>query len=176
MITLKPLEKTHFSLLLKWLENSHVKRWWDSEIIWTGQLICEKYGTYVQGYKEENGIRKAMLAYIIYIDDREAGYIQFYNAYDFSREDGISLKHQGLPESLAALDIFIGEEIFIGKGWGSRIIKKICQEYIDPSFEACFVDPDSANLQAIRAYEKAGFVKIKKVSNHTTTWMVRKKL
>ncbi|MDF3034572.1 MAG: family N-acetyltransferase [Alphaproteobacteria bacterium] len=175
MITFKSLKDTHLALLLKWLESSHVKKWWDQDIVWTDQLIREKYGTYVDGYKEEKGVRKGMHAYIICVDDQEIGYVQFYNAYDFLREDNVSLKKLGLSESLGALDIFIGEEIFVGKGWGTRIIKKICQEYIDPRFEACFVDPDSTNLQAIRAYEKAGFIKIEKISNNKITCMVRKK-
>lgn len=68
---------------------------------------------------------------------------------------------------LAALDIYIGEENSIGRGWGSKIIQKFCQIHIDPHFEACFVDPDISNVQAIRAYEKAGFKTIKTAANNT---------
>ncbi|NBO24779.1 MAG: aminoglycoside adenylyltransferase, partial [Chlamydiae bacterium] len=28
-ITFAPLAESHFSLLLKWLESPHVKKWWD---------------------------------------------------------------------------------------------------------------------------------------------------
>jgi len=173
IITFNPLQEVHFSLLLKWLETPHVKGWWDQDIQWTHELIKEKFGSYVQGYKVEQGIKKPIQAYIIYIDDVPIGYIQLYNAYDFSREDNIALT--GLPNSLAALDIFIGEEDYAGKGLGAHIMKQFLAEYVDPSYEACFVDPDTANIKAIRVYEKAGFKKIKSIKEETVTWMVRKK-
>lgn len=30
-----PLAELHFSLLLKWLNTSHVKSWWDRDVNWT---------------------------------------------------------------------------------------------------------------------------------------------
>ncbi len=69
-------------------------------------------------------------------------------------------------------DIFIGEEEYVGKGLGSHIMEQFLKEYVDPYYDACFVDPDPANVSAIRAYEKAGFKKVKK---GTVTWMVRTK-
>jgi aminoglycoside 6'-N-acetyltransferase len=173
MITFIPLKEVHFPLLLKWLKSPHVKIGWDQDMHWTMDSIRAKYSAYVQGYKSQDGIRKPLYAYIICIDDQEIGYIQFYNASDFSPEDAISLTE--LPDSLASLDIFIGEENFVGKNWGSRIIKKFCKEYIDLQFEACLVNPNNANLQAVRAYQKAGFVEVEKVLTSTATWMVRKK-
>ncbi|MBY0292843.1 MAG: acetyltransferase, partial [Alphaproteobacteria bacterium] len=53
-ITFIPLQEHHFPLLLKWLEVPHVKAWWDQNILWTSELIKEKYGAYVQGFKRLN--------------------------------------------------------------------------------------------------------------------------
>lgn len=119
--------------------------------------------------------QKAHQAYIIYGNDDSFGYIQLYNAYDFSREGSIPL--EGLQKSLATIDIFIGEEEYVGKGLGSRIMTQFLKEYVDPYYDACLVDPDTANMQAIRAYEKAGFKKIKTVKEGTVTvtGMVREK-
>ncbi len=173
IITFHPLQEAHFPLLLKWLTSPHVKAWWDQDVSWTITLIQEKYGPYVQGYKLEQGSKKPLHAYIICANTHPLGYIQFYNAYDFPREDKIPL--EGLPKSLAALDIFIGEEEYIGKGFGSESLKQFLKEHIDPAFEACFVDPDTANGRAIRTYEKAGFKKINTVNEGRITWMVRTK-
>lgn len=57
-IVFKLLHENHFSLLLKWLETPHVKRWCDPHITWTLELIQKKYGDYVKGYKIENGVAK----------------------------------------------------------------------------------------------------------------------
>lgn len=172
-ITFQPLQGSHFPLLLKWLETPHVKTWWDPDVVWTLEKIKEKYGSYVQGYKVEQGLKKPIQAYIVYAEDDLIGYVQVYNAYDFPREQGYEI--EGLPDSLAALDIFIGEKEFLGKGLGVHIIKQFLAEHVDPHYEACFVDPDTANIKAIRAYENAGFKKIKMVKNGTITWMMREK-
>jgi aminoglycoside 6'-N-acetyltransferase len=173
MITFKPLENSHLPLLLKWLETPHVKAWWDQDIHWTPALIQEKYGSYVEGYKIENGLRKPMHAYVICFNNIEIGYIQLYNAHDFPREDNTSLNE--LPASLAAFDIFIGEESYVGKGIGSMIMQQFLQEKVDPHYEACFVDPDTANTRAIKAYEKVGFKIIKMIDDGAVSWMLRER-
>lgn len=172
-LTFTPLQESHFPLLLTWLESPHVKAWWDQDIHWTTELVKEKYGSYVEGYKWEQGLKKPFQAYIITANDHPMGYIQSYNAYDFPREDNIPLEN--LPKSLAGLDFFIGEPRYLEKGYGSEILRQFLKEHIDPIYEACFVDPDTRNIRAIRAYEKAGFKKIKPVKEGTIIWMVRTK-
>ena len=50
-ITFKPLNESHFPLLLKWLESPHVKKSWDQDVTYTIELVKEKYSSYVKGYK-----------------------------------------------------------------------------------------------------------------------------
>lgn len=169
--TFIPLQRDHLDLLLAWLETPHVKAWWDQDVSWTPELIEEKYGTYVEGYKEEEGIRKPMSAFIISLGKKLIGYIQLYNAYDFPREDGLSL--EGLPRSLAAIDIFIGDPDSVGKGYGSAVLRQFLDEQVLSKYEACFVDPDTSNIAAVKAYEKAGFKTVKQVQDGKVLWMVR---
>ena len=75
-----------------------------------------------------------------------------------------------------AIDIFIGEQDYLGIGYGSRTLRQFLEELVDPNYEACFVDPDTVNTQAIRAYERAGFKKIKTVKEGTITLMMRTKI
>jgi aminoglycoside 6'-N-acetyltransferase len=159
-ISFTPLAESHFPLLLKWLESHHVKAWWDQNIQWTSELIQKKYIDYVTDYKLEKGQLKALQAYIIYVDNTPIGYIQIYNAYDFERSKPLS----DLPSNLAAFDVFIGEVIYVDRGIGSKAINQFLREYAS-SYDYVFADPDSANLAAIRAYEKAGFKKIKAQSD-----------
>ena len=62
---------------------------------------------------------------------------------------------------------------YLGKGLASLILKQFLEGYIDPSYDTCLVDPDTANIRAMRAYEKAGFKVVKTVKEGTVTWMVR---
>lgn len=169
-ITFKSLCESDFTLLLKWLEAPHVKAWWDQDIQWTPQLIQAKYGDYVKGYKLENGVAKKINSYIIYVDEMPIGYIQIYNAHDFARSKPL----QRLPRSLAAFDVFIGEESYLKRGIGSKAI----QEFLDNNvywYTHIFSDPDSRNTQAIRAYEKAGFKKIVEQADTGQIWMILEK-
>ncbi|MGI4850953.1 MAG: hypothetical protein ACRYGR_03340 [Janthinobacterium lividum] len=100
-ISFRPLLEVDFSQLLKWLRQSHVQKWWDTNVFWTLSLVKEKYKTYVHGYKLEKGNVKKIQSMIICCEGRSIGYIQCYDAYDFTRS--VALKK--LPISLACLDI-----------------------------------------------------------------------
>ncbi|MBN9542198.1 MAG: GNAT family N-acetyltransferase [Alphaproteobacteria bacterium] len=169
-LTFKPLEKQDFQILLGWLSKPHVKAWYDKEIKYTIEKVQQKYNSYTEGYKLEEGVKKPIHAFIVLIDNIPIGYVQYYNAHDFPREDGIMLKE--LPQKLSAFDIFIGEEDYTGKGIGSEIIKTLLKDYIWKEFDACFVDVDADNVRAIKTYEKAGFIKIKNVGQNI--WMMCK--
>jgi aminoglycoside 6'-N-acetyltransferase len=168
-ITFIPLAESHFPLLFKWIETPHVKQWWVSEIKWTQESIEEKYSSYVKGYKLENGVKRPMHAFVICADGIPIGYIQSYNAYDFPR----SKELKELPENLAAIDVYIGEAGYLGKGVGPRAIRQFLDNHIDSSYTHVFVDPDSKNSNGIRAYEKAGFKSLGEQKDVSEVWMLR---
>jgi len=166
-ISFKPLSETHYTFLLKWLEAPHVKAWWDKDVQWTLPLIEEKYADYTDGYKIENDEAKPISAYIIYVDNKAIGYIQLYNAYDFLRTEPLI----GLPSSLGAFDILIGEESYLRKGIGSKAIVQFLEENGN-YYSHIFVNPDKNNQAAIKTYEKAGFKKIKENQDSSEIFMI----
>lgn len=167
-ITFTPLAASHFPLLLKWLEEPHVKAWWDQGVKWTPELIREKYADYIKGDKLENGIAKKIKAYIICTNHVPIGYIQIYNAYDFARSEPLS----GLPPNLGALDIFIGEEAYLKQSLGSIAISEFLKLYGN-NYSYVFTDPDSSNIAAIKCYEKVGFKKIANQGNVSEVRMLK---
>lgn len=166
-ITFEPLNEDHLPLMLKWLQSPHVKKWWDPEIVYTPDLVKSKYGPYIQNYKHVNGINKPIHAYIINLEQDSVGYIQIYNAYDFPQSKSLF----GLPEKLGAFDIFIGEEMHLGKNVGSQTIIKFLNLYGN-EYPYVFAAPDSDNIAAIKAYEKAGFKKISVQKTINEVWML----
>jgi RimJ/RimL family protein N-acetyltransferase len=151
----KPLAETDFPLLLKWLEEPHVKAWWDQDIIWTPELIAKKYA-----------LNRPVQAYVILIDEMPIGYIQFYDVKDFADAD-----RPQCSGSVAGLDYYIGEPGFLKKGFAPIILQKFLSEKVKPLFAHCLVDPDIQNASAIRAYEKAGFKAIE-VPSQNVCWML----
>ncbi len=178
-ITFKPLNESHFPLMLKWLETPHVKKWWpadrsfsaggDQDVTYTLELVREKYSSYVKGYKLVDGQQKPIQGFIIHNNQNPVGYIQIYNANDFPRSKPLS----GLPENLGAFDIFIGEEGVFGQGIGSLAIKKFLEEYAFFNYRYIFVDPEFRNQTAVTSFEKAGFVIWRRVNEKF--WMIAHK-
>lgn len=172
-ILFQPLTSSHFPLLVTWLNAPHVLRWWPYDTPWTLDSVTAKYETYTEGYKVTAGDVKPIHAFIIVVDDVPIGYIQYYDAYDFPRDNGSLKPNDLVPPSLAALDLFIGNPRYLGKGLGVPIIRTFLEYHVWPTFNACFVDPESDNIIALKVFAKAGFVPYQKVGS--TTRMIARK-
>ena len=160
-------------MLLKWLETPHVKQWYDQDIKWTEELIKNRYKNYTQGYKILNlkdgiTIKKPIYAFIIEFDGIPIGYIQYYNKHDFPSHHGYD--PSTLLQSCAGVDWYIGELDYTGKGIGPQVLECFLKNFVLKDFESVFVDPEIDNLNAIKAYEKVGFTKIKEVDE--VIWMI----
>lgn len=172
----KQLNSRHFPLLLAWLNSPHVQEFWDRGEVWTKEKIEEKYGSYVDGFKKVKNVKLPIQALIIYCDNQPIGYIQVYNAFHFPRE-GYNLS-DALKDTvfnkgnLAAIDLYIAVSEYVGKGIGPAVITQFLKEYVWSDFEGCLVDPDKINQRAIRAYEKAGFIKVSDIINDKVTVMI----
>lgn len=57
------------------------------------------------------------------------------------------------------IDITIGKPNMLGKGLGSLAVRWFCKKLFAEGAPRLIIDPDTANLRAVRAYEKAGFVR-----------------
>lgn len=160
-IEFHPLEKSHLFILVKWLNEPHVWKWWGESKTWTLSDVAMKYTTYLQKYKLDHGTKKPIYPFIVFHQAKPIGYIQFYNAFDFQRE-GFAVQDiwKGPANSLAAVDFYIGEPSCLRKGIGSKVLSFFLETHIYSQFSACLVDPEKDNVGALKTYEKAGFKKL----------------
>jgi aminoglycoside 6'-N-acetyltransferase len=138
-IKLRPATLADLGLLRRWDEQPHViasdpnDDWaWEVELDrapqWREQLIAE-------------------------IDGRPIGFIQII---DPAREE--SHYWGDVPNDLRALDIWIGEEADVGKGYGTEMMRlALARCFADPAVSAVLVDPLAGNTRAHRFYERLGF-------------------
>lgn len=64
-----------------------------------------------------------------------------------------------IEPNLRALDIWIGEPDALGKGWGTRMMQQVTATcFADPTVRAIVIDPLTSNTDAIRFYQRLGFV------------------
>ncbi len=138
-IDLRPATPSDLNLLSHWDSQPHViasdpnDDWaWEIELnrnpSWREQLIAE-------------------------IDGRPIGFIQII---DPALEDS---NYWGDVESnLRAIDIWIGEESDLGKGYGTKMMQlALAKCFTDPLVIAVLVDPLASNIRAHRFYERFGF-------------------
>jgi aminoglycoside 6'-N-acetyltransferase len=142
LIKLRPATIADLPILRRWDEQPHVVAsdpnddWqWETELLrtpdWREQLIAE-------------------------LDGRAIGYVEII---DPARDD----EHYwgDVEENLRAIDIWIGDEKDLGKGYGTEIMRQaIARCFADPSVKAILVDPLADNTRAHRFYEKLGFKEI----------------
>jgi RimJ/RimL family protein N-acetyltransferase len=164
------LLKDNFPKLQQWLNNPHVNLWYGESQKWSMQDVISKYETYCNGYKIEDAIHKPIHAFIINLNDNPIGYIQYYNAHDFKR-DGYELID--MPKSLAAIDVFIGEDKYLGKSYASEIISQFLEEYVFENFDYVWVDPNKTNKAAIHCFQKIGFKVINKIQVKSIQCMLK---
>lgn len=63
-----------------------------------------------------------------------------------------------VPDNLRAIDIWIGEEDDLAKGYGTVMMTKaIDRSFSDPAVTAILIDTLRYNTRAIRFYERIGF-------------------
>lgn len=66
-----------------------------------------------------------------------------------------------VPTNLRAIDIWIGEESYLGRGHGTRMMQLALQRsFANPDVAAVIVDPLASNTRAIKFYERLGFKSI----------------
>lgn len=135
-------------LYYQWADKPHVKNVWFKE----GYQPKE----YILGKIEGNGIE---YPYIILVDNKPIGHIQYWDihARDIIAKNEIDY-FTGSPEGTYGIDLFIGEEEYLGKGVGTATILAFTKFLFDEcNAKKIVIDPDVSNVAAIRCYEKAGF-------------------
>ena len=111
----------------------------------------------------------AMDQFIVLAGDTPFGYIQCYQLTAWNTGFGPQ------PEGTRGIDQFIGESGMIGRGHGSAFIRQFVDEQFRSGRPRMVTDPDPLNARALRAYEKAGFVRDRMVEtpDGTALLMVR---
>ena len=152
----RPISVADLPLIRRWLALPHVRQWWGDP--------QEQY-TLVSGDLDE----PAMDQYIVSSGGKSFAYLQCYDLTAWNSGFG---QH---PPGTRGIDLFIGEADMIECGHGSALIRAFADERLRQGAPRMVTDPDPANFRAMRAYEKAGFEKVRMVDtpDGTALLMVR---
>jgi aminoglycoside 6'-N-acetyltransferase len=140
----RPVTTGDLPMIRRWLAEPHVREWWGDP--------DEQFGL-VSGDMNE----PAMDQYIVSAEARPFAYLQCYRLTDWN----ICFGPQ--PGETRGIDQMIGEPDMIERGHGSTFIRQFIEALLDRGTPRVVTDPDPVNTRAVRAYEKAGFVRDKLV-------------
>lgn len=136
----RPITAADLPLVGRWLGEAHVREWWGDP---------DEQFALVSGDLDE----PAMDQFIVLAGNRPIGYLQCYSLTAWNTGLGPQ------PEGTRGIDQFIGESNMIARGHGSAFIRAFVDEQLRNGLPRVVTDPDPLNLRALRAYEKAGFVR-----------------
>ena len=149
-------ELADYGLFVRWRNEPHVAEWWttdDDPTPTTPERVAEKYGPRIED-------AAWVTSCIISLGDRPVGYIQFY---PWDAEAGAAVE-MGIPVIAGSfgLDIFIGEPDVIDRGVGSRVVALLARHLFEErDATAIALLTPVGNTRAHRAYERAGFRKVR---------------
>ena len=142
-----PVAPEHYALLDAWLRSPHMREWWgDPE---------EELG-YIRDMVEG---RDTTRPFLIALDGAPIGYIQYWFIGHHQNETWID-EHPWLaelPEETIGVDLSIAEPGLLSRGLGSAALTAFTRALYDNGHQMIIIDPDPANVRAVRAYERAGF-------------------
>lgn len=152
LLAFRALARSDFPLLRRWLSEPHVDAWWHEPLDFAG--LEKKYGPRIDGVEPTH-------VFILEHDTRPIGWLQWYRWSDYP---GHSAQLAADPGA-AGMDLSIGEVASLGKGLGTRAIRKFVLEVMaaEPGITAVVTDPEEHNGRSCRAFEKAGFVRLSTV-------------
>ena len=151
-ISFRPLTRSYFPLLQKWLAAPHVAVWWNERF--DLDSLEAKYGPRIDGSDPVH-------VYLVQHHGVPIGWIQWYRWADFP-EHALQL---GADGEAAGIDLAIGEIGLTGHGVGPAVIREFGANYIFTNGDvgAIIADPSKSNLHSISAFKKAGFNIVKTV-------------
>jgi len=142
-ITFKPLKEKDMSRFFAWVKKPHIAKWWKSDT----------YEKFIEKYRPKTAVQNHVFPFIMYINEKPIGYIQYYLADKV--DNGFWTKTHGQTAGTVGIDIIIGETDYIGKGFGPLFMKKFIEKINkETKTSKIIVDPDVTNIAAIRCYEK----------------------
>ena len=156
-LAFRPLVEDDIALLFNWMARSHVRKWYAPEPR-SFMEVMAKYGPRVDP-------AGPVQAFVIQVDNADAGYIQKYSLDDFTDYRGrVGLDGQ---RGMAGMDLFLADDWRTGHGLGALAIRRFFLDHVlaDAAAMGCVAGPHEGNAASIRAFEKAGFHRWKVVEN-----------
>jgi RimJ/RimL family protein N-acetyltransferase len=125
-----------------WLHKNYIAKWYNDPEDWLHEVSSDEFSFVHHFIVEEDG--------------RPIGFCQYYD-YGIPRENW----HGTFDiTDTYSIDYLIGEEAFLGKGYGARIVKCLIEKvFAETNAQKIIVKPEDDNTASCNTLLSAGFVK-----------------
>jgi aminoglycoside 6'-N-acetyltransferase len=149
-LSFRPMMRDDLRRMHEWLQRPHIRRWWVGRE--TYAEVLAHYVPAIEGTKPTD-------LYVMMLGDRAAGFIQTYLVSDYPE----FARRVDVGRDVAGVDLFLADEEQTGKGLGSETLRTFVREIVFARQDtiACIADPDARNTASLRAFEKAGFRRVR---------------
>jgi RimJ/RimL family protein N-acetyltransferase len=142
-IAMRTVEDGDLPLLETWLRKERIIQWYDDADEWLGEI------------RGRDGKFAFLHHFIVMADSAPIGFGQWYDCFDAQEEWYTVLK----PGEMFSIDYLIGEEDYLGRGYGKAIVKALVEQIKRQQPAAqIVVQPESENTASVRALLANGFV------------------
>lgn len=156
-IRFEKASRQHQRTIFKWLDEPHMKEFWDNSQEHKDDII-----NFINGRVEPSPYFQGIFSYWIgSIEDQPYCFI-LTSEMRGDQNDLIDLHKVHLSKTgrTITIDFGIGNTAFLGKGLAAPTLSAFAeffQDQIDSKADTFFIDPDENNPRAKHVYEKAGF-------------------
>ncbi len=135
-IHLRCIEDHDINLLNKWLHKDYISKWYHDTEEWIREV------------KERNEAFSFLSHFIVWDAAKPIGFCQYYDCFD-AKEDWYSVN---VPNVFYSIDYLIGEEIYLGKGYGKEIVKALIKKIQEEKHpKVILVQPELENIASCKS-------------------------
>ncbi len=153
----RPVTAADLEMLSDWMDRPHWRQWWGERETELG---------YIRAMIGGSDIARP---FICHADGVDLGYIQVWRVADSRVEPWLSEAPwlMWLPGHAVGVDLSLADPARLSQGIGSAMLRAFVARLRAEGETDIIIDPDSANLRAVRAYRKAGFRVIEDLKGRT---------
>lgn len=133
---IKPVQDSDLELLKIWLNKEHILKYYHDANEWLMEI------------RERNDSFSFLKHFIVFVDDKPIGFCQYYDCFD-AKELWYTVE---VPNKVFSIDYFIGEELYLRKGYGKEIVKTLVDTIRELGNAAqIIVQPEMENIASCKA-------------------------
>lgn len=144
-IVLRKVRDEDIPLLTTWLNKEYILKWYHDSEEWLVEI------------NQRNGAYSWIHHFIVTVESVPIGFCQYYDCYDANNlEDWYSVSR---PNDTYSIDYLIGNEAYLGKGYGKAIVNLLTDIIKDiEQGKQIIVQPEKENIPSKRVLLSNGYI------------------